>query len=418
MIKSSGKTTIVMLLMCALFFLIESVYVEAATYYVAMTGNDSGPGTISQPFRTVARGVNSLSAGDTLYIRSGTWTEQINVSSKSGSPGNYITIAAYPGDVVRFATSAYPFSITGTNSSSTAYLVFEGLILDGVNSGNQLYWTIHNGSHDIILRNLEIKNWKGIGLQIKADNIQVINCKIHDQISLSGAVGERWYGIYFASGANGLLEGNEIYNNPGGGIQIYPGPITNLAVRRNSLHDNNSLASSQIGGIIVAQDNGATIKGVEISNNLVYLNGSAPTHGPSPGIQIHWGASGVKVWNNTVYGNQGYGIDVAHVSSATNVIQNNIVYGNLYSGISDLGTGTIKDHNLTSNPGFQNISVLNFSLQTTSPAIDAGASLSQVTMDFKRNRRPQGVTHDIGAYEGGAGADSTSPVAPSNLRVH
>jgi len=409
-----SKTALAML-SSAVFLLIEPVSAHAATFYVATTGNDSSPGTSSQPFRTIARGVSLLNAGDTLYIRSGTWTEQINLSSKSGSPGNYITIAAYPGDVVTFATSSYPFAITGTYSPSNAYFIFEGLILDGVNSGNQYYWTIGNGSHDIILRNLEIKNWKGIGLQIKADNIQVLNCKIHDQISLTGAIGERWYGIYFASGANGLIEGNEIYNNPGGGMQIYPGPITNLAVRRNSIHDNNSLPSSSIGGIIVAQDSGMTTKGVEISNNLIYRNGSAPSHGYSPGLQIIWGASGVKVWNNTFYGNQGYGVDIAVPTSGNNVIQNNIVYGNLNPGINDLGTATIMDHNLTSNPGFFSTSTFDFKLQANSPAIDAGVTLSQVNTDFRRNPRPQGNSHDIGAYEGGGTSGSLSP--PANLRV-
>src|SRR5262249_45232346 len=43
------------------------------TYYVATNGNDSNPGTISQPFRTIKKGIGILNAGDTLYIRSGTY---------------------------------------------------------------------------------------------------------------------------------------------------------------------------------------------------------------------------------------------------------------------------------------------------------------------------------------------------------
>src|SRR4029453_16677762 len=46
-------------------------------YYVATNGNDSDSGTIKQPFRTIRRGITSLAAGDTLYIRSGTYDERI-----------------------------------------------------------------------------------------------------------------------------------------------------------------------------------------------------------------------------------------------------------------------------------------------------------------------------------------------------
>ena len=70
---------------------------------------------------------------------------------------------------------------------------------------------------DFILRNLEIKNFTFNGLYIAgANDIRVINCVIHDQIPWSDKPGGggRFYGIYFHDGTNGLIEGNEIYNNP------------------------------------------------------------------------------------------------------------------------------------------------------------------------------------------------------------
>ena len=47
---------------------------EAATYYVATNGNDSNPGTQTQPFRSLTKGVNALKAGDTLYLRAGVYS--------------------------------------------------------------------------------------------------------------------------------------------------------------------------------------------------------------------------------------------------------------------------------------------------------------------------------------------------------
>jgi parallel beta-helix repeat protein len=413
MISSPFKIkNLLILSLCTLFYLIVAVTVHAATYYVATTGNDASPGTLSQPFRTIARGVSSLSAGDTLYIRGGLWTEQIDMSAKTGTPGNYITVAAYPGEIVTIQSSAYPFAIKGSYSASNAYFIFDGLILDGVNAGDQYMFTISNGSHDFILRNLVIKNWFGNGLLIGGDNIKIINCKIYNLKTTQDAPGYRYYGIYFHHGSGGLIEGNDIYNNPGGGIQIYPGPTSNLTVRNNLIHDNNTMTTSPIGGIIVGQNSGT---GLRIYNNLIYKNGSAPVHGTSPGIEMQFGSSGAKLWNNTIYGNAGWGITISTADAVNNEVRNNIVYGNGAGQIYDVGAGTVKDRNLTTNPSFVNAAAFDFRLQSSSPAIDAGVILSEISMDFRKNPRPQGLTYDIGAYEGGTESTSLSP--PRNLRV-
>src|SRR5205085_12016371 len=47
---------------------------SAATYYVATTGNDANPGSLSAPWRTISVAVSRLTAGDTLYIRGGVYT--------------------------------------------------------------------------------------------------------------------------------------------------------------------------------------------------------------------------------------------------------------------------------------------------------------------------------------------------------
>ncbi len=66
-------------------------------YFVSSTGNDTGAGTETSPFRTIARGVSALGAGGTLYIRGGTYHEQVYVS-KSGTASGPITIESYPGE--------------------------------------------------------------------------------------------------------------------------------------------------------------------------------------------------------------------------------------------------------------------------------------------------------------------------------
>jgi parallel beta-helix repeat protein len=419
MMKSPRKHKhLALLSFCALFFTIGSFSVQAATYHVATTGNDGhtcgSSQSITTPKKTIASAVACLSPGDTLFIRSGTYMETIDLGTKSGTAGNYIRLAAYPGEKViiqpNLAYAIVPRALV--------YLIFEGLILDGINAPNNYFFTIDYGSHDVILRNLEIRNWKGNGIIVGADNVQILNCKIHNQVSLGK---ERWYGIYFHHGDNGLIEGNVIYNNPGGGIHAYPGTISNLIIRRNTVYDNNTMATSNVEGILVFEGwmNGVPqiITGVQVYNNVVYNNSTAETGGLSGGIRVSNGPDGTKVWNNTVYGNKGWGINIqAGTSAPTNtVVQNNIVFGNTSGQIVNAGIGSIVDHNLTTNPSFSNAAGFNFNLQAGSAAIDGGIYLSQVTTDFKNIRRPQGFTHDIGAYEGSSGTALLSP--PINLRV-
>ena len=58
----------------ALLVLLVPVPMYAADYYVATSGNDSGPGTLAQPFASIARAQQAASSGDNVYIRGGTYT--------------------------------------------------------------------------------------------------------------------------------------------------------------------------------------------------------------------------------------------------------------------------------------------------------------------------------------------------------
>ena len=69
---------------------------HGATYYVAPNGSDANPGTEAQPWCTIQKAAATLIAGDTAYVKAGTYNEKV-VPQNSGSPGNYITYTAYPG---------------------------------------------------------------------------------------------------------------------------------------------------------------------------------------------------------------------------------------------------------------------------------------------------------------------------------
>ena len=88
----------------------------STTYYVAPSssgGSDSNAGTLAAPFETLQYAINQLSAGDTLYIRAGTYRETITID-EDGTSGNLITIQNYNNEVVSIDGTV---DVTGTWSS-------------------------------------------------------------------------------------------------------------------------------------------------------------------------------------------------------------------------------------------------------------------------------------------------------------
>ncbi|MFE2214297.1 right-handed parallel beta-helix repeat-containing protein [Streptomyces canus] len=71
------------------------------TLVVATNGNDSAPGTLAQPLRTVQRAVDLANPGDTIAVRAGTYalTDNITIAT-SGTASQPISLGAYQGERV------------------------------------------------------------------------------------------------------------------------------------------------------------------------------------------------------------------------------------------------------------------------------------------------------------------------------
>ena len=106
-------------------------------YWVSMTGDDNSPGTESQPFRTVQKGVDAASPGDTIFVRAGRYVEEVLVTAeKGGKDGRWLTISCVPGDELKAVigpdrphvdTNDSPLSTPG----GTQYLRLTGLSFKG-----------------------------------------------------------------------------------------------------------------------------------------------------------------------------------------------------------------------------------------------------------------------------------------------
>jgi PKD repeat protein len=86
------------IIVCALAVLAGPA--QATDYYVATNGNDStGNGSIGTPYATLTKAVSIVSAGDTIYMRGGTYIPTASLSlSKIGTAASPYRIRAYSGE--------------------------------------------------------------------------------------------------------------------------------------------------------------------------------------------------------------------------------------------------------------------------------------------------------------------------------
>ena len=67
-------------------------------FFVAPWGRDSSRGTKRRPFRTLSRALRKLRAGDTLYVRGGSYRERIKLRVAPGSPDARVLVSSFHGE--------------------------------------------------------------------------------------------------------------------------------------------------------------------------------------------------------------------------------------------------------------------------------------------------------------------------------
>ncbi len=78
----------------------------AATFHVATTGNDANPGTESEPFLTVQKGVDVAQAGDIVLVAAG-WFDEVVTTKRSGTAEAPILVRGTTGSEVMAFTVAH-----------------------------------------------------------------------------------------------------------------------------------------------------------------------------------------------------------------------------------------------------------------------------------------------------------------------
>jgi hypothetical protein len=145
-------------------------------YYVAPTGSDSNSGTLTSPFKTVAKAVTVVSAGETVYVRGGTYRLTTTITlNKSGTGNALISLLAYPGEIPVLDFSAQSLSSGNRGMALTgSYWHIKGLNITGAGDNGMI---ISGGSHNLIeLCNFYRNRDTGLQLDNGASDNTVRNC--------------------------------------------------------------------------------------------------------------------------------------------------------------------------------------------------------------------------------------------------
>ncbi|MCZ6702738.1 MAG: right-handed parallel beta-helix repeat-containing protein [Ignavibacteria bacterium] len=431
---------LVLLIALAMLLIFTKVQPEVSSYFVDNSNpnaSDNNPGSENEPWVTVQKGIDVAQAGDTVFIKAGTYFISSSglKMKRSGNTNNKIVFKNYGTDSVVINMRSAPSK--GWNWTGTYY---NNIVIDGLNFLHGEWPTVIQGDYN------EIKNCyfgfsSGTTINVWGGSHNLIS---NNRIEASG-----WNGIGIESRPNdgnkgradsNIVEFNHCFNSSDHmGINIFPNTGQSQDLMYYNIIRFNTLNGNHSSGIYLRRQVNCIIY-----DNLIYDN-------KEWGIFLHWknssdGAhiSNLKIYNNTVVGNGYDGIDnhshkdliiknnifaysgdyEIDMSSAVGTTGHNIDYNQYYTTninetIITWGSGNLKytlaeeqmnlgydNHSIFGDPMFINMNQGNYSLLPSSSAINSGFNLGNpYNQAIDGTIRPQGNVYDIGAYEIISGLD-------------
>ena len=366
-------------------------------YYVNGSGGvDAGPGTIGRPWRTISYALRRVPlSGSVIFVRGGTYGDMIRFERRA-DPRNPVTLRPYPGEhALLTAPSKSIFHALWIRGASGLRVRGFEITAPTANTGIKI-----ENSQSIEIVGCDIHRTGHSGLLIAGTgdspptgnrNIQIWNNRFHDNggdwISENpfwrigdhslywGAVSSNTDGIDHTT-YGGVIANNLFYNQPYG-FQLQIGSqASGLIVTNNTFY--RATQAQPAGGAIVLYTESATA--AYVTRNVLVVNNAI-----------------TRAANKGVYGSGGGGL------MATNVVRNNLAYGNAngdflgYYGSPDDVLFALGPNITGRKPLFGSPRELNFRPQKRSPAIGQAELAYAPTTDFQGNRRDD--RPDIGAFE-------------------
>ncbi len=241
----------------------------AADYYVAPTGNDGSAGTLEQPFATLQKGNDVAKAGDTVWLRGGTYAvgKQIKLNKSGQSDSQRIKYFAYAGehpvlDFATYKTTNRAADVEGV-AITGSFLHLRGLEVknvpmdgDGAHSNSGVR---SRGASNNTFELLDIHHIRGPGLFIdggQGGNL-ILNCDSHDNYDKNGSQGDGQngdgFGVHYQmTGPSTIIRGCRAWYNSDDGYdyisQEVPVTTENSWAMYNGLAENGTVKPSSGNG--------------------------------------------------------------------------------------------------------------------------------------------------------------------------
>jgi len=441
----------------------------AQTYYVSVSGNDSWPGTFTQPFRTVQHAADAVLAGDTVLIRGGTYNEYVTFN-RSGTAGAPIVFKAYPGETATFDGTGLEWRY-GLNIEGSDYLTFEGLkVRNYSREGSRGFGFVSWGhSRGIVLRRME---FAAVGGAVKfhsgGDDLLLEDIFAHDyewgafdcgpegpgtNITLRrfsawgpGTGNDTGVdGFAVETGANILVEDCFSADHPGDGFDFKSDNTRLIRVvsRRNARNNIklwgrdssivNSLSSdSGLTNLVLAEWGTYTVANCLFANSLSYGYLAECGYGGGTtaaafyntiffndrpemgGTLVYFGAGVTLVASSNIYYNP-YREDAvicAAFLSPERCFSGDEINNGTWLAVSGRG-----ENDLYADPRFIDPAALDYHYHPSSPAIDSAQASVSPSADLDGIARPQRQGYDRGPYEYGADLNDDGRVDSEDLGI-
>ncbi|KAH7311071.1 pectate lyase L [Rhexocercosporidium sp. MPI-PUGE-AT-0058] len=287
----------------------------SATLYVSPSGSDTAAGTMTAPYKSIQVAVDKAVAGDTIFLRAGTYslTTNIQIKSKSGTASAPITLSSFSGEKVVIDGEGLPFTPAAVGGS-----------VPGASRG--------------ILHIEKANFWKFFGLEL-----------------INGP-----YGVYAVDSSNNLYERLITHDNYETGFQMQGASAKNTILYLDSYMNRDPRKNGESADGFACKEGsgeGNLLKGARLWNNVddgldLWEFKSAITIEDT----ISWG-NGVNRWGFSDFQGDGNGFKLGggnsgDIGAANHVVTNCIAFSNAAKGFTDNGqTGNFV---LTRNTAWKN----------------------------------------------------------------
>jgi len=405
------------------------------TYYVSTAGSDTNSGLAGSPWATLQKAVNTVVAGDTVIVRSGTYTG-FRITDKGGTPAAPITLqsetkGAANVNVVGSVMHGSMMEFESTYGAGIGYWIIDGFSVDGTAQPHSAYrcGIDMRGMTNMTVRNCTVHDCYKTGIFPAYCDYAVI------ENNTSRNNGE--HGIYDCNSSDyGVNRSNVCYGNVSNGIQCNAdvtgggdGIMTGWLLERNKLY--NDANGFNLPGLVYSTFRSnliydVTSKGFSIyggegalcANNLRILNNTLVMKSTAYYAIFMLddkdpGPVGMRIFNNIIYhygDASGRGMICPATRSFTDIQSDYNCVGNWFGVDDNATTLTLAQWRSTYGLDTHSIqaadtalwvspSTKDFHLKSTSPARDHGTTLTDVPDDFAGMSRPQNGVYDIGCYE-------------------